>query len=310
MDGLTPSASLLRRIERGEVGGVILFGRNIARREQIRAATRRLHEAARRGGQPRLLVLTDQEGGEVRRFASAPPALSAAELGTRSLPFVRASGEATGRALRGVGVNVDLAPVADVPRVQGSFLVAQGRAFSSSPAIVASRTKAFAAGLATAGVFATAKHFPGLGGAVDNTDLTRVTITGSPPELRADLVPFRGLVDAGIPLVMISNARYPAYGSWPAAWSPAIDRLLRDELGFKGVTISDALAPLARSWNVTVEIAAIRAAKAGVDLLLVSGAQRDGAGAFDALLSEARRGALSLANLEESYRRIAGLRPA
>jgi beta-N-acetylhexosaminidase len=308
LEGTSPGGALVRRIEDGEVGGVVLFGGNVRSRAQVRALTAALHAAARRGGRSRLLVMVDQEGGAVRRFRWLPPGLSAAQLGRRPLAAVRASGSGTGRALRALGVDVDLAPVADVPRVDGSFLTAQERAFSSSADVAAAHAAAFGRGLAAAGILATAKHFPGLGGAVENTDLSPVTIAGGAAALEDDLLPFRRLVAADVPLVMLSSAAYRAYGGRPAVWSPGVHALLRDGLGFAGVTVSDALEPLARLRRVALGAAALRAALAGTDLLLFAGPAATSARAYASLVAAAGQGRLSRASLRESYDRVMALK--
>lgn len=232
MEGTAPSAALLSRVRAGEVGGVILFGANVLTATQVRALTRAVDAAARVGRQPAPLIMVDQEGGGTRRFASSPPFRSAAQLGRLTPTDVRAEGQATAGALRALGVSVDLAPVVDVPSVTGSFIAAQKRAFSSDPNRVASLATAFAQGLADGGVAATAKHFPGLGRARLSTDVAAITIDASPAQLATDLVPYRRLIVAGVPLVMISNATYSAFGPKPAAWSPAVEVLLRRTLGF------------------------------------------------------------------------------
>jgi beta-N-acetylhexosaminidase len=309
MRGTAPSADLLARVRRGEVAGVILFRGNVVGPGQVRALTDRLRAAARAGGLPPPLVAVDQEGGLVRRLSWAPPAPSAAELGALGATAARRVGVRTGRALRAVGVDADLAPVADVPAVRGSFLAAQQRAFSTDPERAAVLVAAFASGLNDAGVLATAKHFPGLGRATRSTDLYRVAIAAPAARLAPGLVPFRRLVDDGVPLVMLSNAAYAAYGGGPAVWSRRIGRdLLRGRLGFAGVTLTDALEATATTWNTTVPEAAFRAAAAGVDLLLVTGSETSSGEVYARLLAAADAGELSRASLEESAARVLALR--
>jgi beta-N-acetylhexosaminidase len=306
MDGTTPSAGLLSRIRKGQVGGVILMGANVRDATQVRAVTSRLRAAARQGGR-RLLIMTDQEGGVVRRFRWAPPAAAASELGRRTEGAIRASGRSTANTLERLGVDVDLAPVADVPSVQGSFIEASERQFSDVPQRAAKGVTAFAAGLLDGGVAPTLKHFPGLGFATTSTDDAAVRITASDEQLAQGLVPYRRAIAAGAaPLVMVSNASYSAYGNRVAAWSPRTTRLLAS-LGFTGVTITDALEPLARTHRVTLAEAALRAARAGVDLLLMVGPERSTEAVYDRLLAAARAGVLSRAALEQSGARIDGL---
>ena len=122
---------------------------------------------------------------------------------------------------------------------------------------------AFTRGLADAHVAATAKHFPGIGRATSNTDTSLVEIRASRGALERDLAPFRAAIGAGVPMVMISNASYPALDSKPAPWSPRIQSLLRNELGFKGVTITDALDGAAATRRRTVQSVAVLSAQAG-----------------------------------------------
>jgi len=303
IDGTTASPSLLARIRRGQVGGVILMGSNVRNAPQARALTASLRAAATAGGNP-LLVMTDQEGGAVRRFRWAPPAASADELGRLGEAAIRRRGHDTATALERLGVDVDLAPVADVPGVPGSFIAAQNRAFSTVPARAAKDVTAFSAGLLDGGVAPTLKHFPGLGLATTSTDEAAVTIGAGAAGLAPGLLPYPRAIAAGVaPLVMVSNAAYTAYGGKAAAWSPRVLALLRG-LGFTGVTITDALEPLATTHRVTLSQAAIRAARAGVDLLLFVGRERSTAAVYDALLAEARAGRLTRAHLQASADRI------
>lgn len=303
MDGTSPSPALLARIRRGEVAGVILMGRNIRTAPQVRALTASLRAAVRAGGSP-LLVMTDQEGGSVRRFRWAPPAASAEELGRLGEAALRARGRATAAALERLGVDVDLAPVADVPGVPGSFVAAQQRGFSTIPARAAKAVTAFSAGLLDGGIAPTLKHFPGLGLATMSTDDAAVKIDAPASVLAAGLQPYRRAISAGVvPLVMVSGAAYTAYGGQPAAWSPRVVAVLRG-LGFTGVTITDALEPLAATQHTTLDRAAFRAARAGVDLLLCVGSERSTGRVYDALLAEARAGRLPRAALERSAARI------
>jgi beta-N-acetylhexosaminidase len=303
VDGTTASPSLLERVRRGQVGGVILMGSNVRNAPQVRTLTASLRAAATAGG-VHLLVMTDQEGGTVRRFRWAPPAASAEELGRLGEAAIRRRGYDTATALERLGVDVDLAPVADVPGAPKSFVAAQQRGFSTVPTRTAKDVTAFAAGLLDGGVAPALKHFPGLGLATVSTDEAAVTIGGGAAALAPGLIPYRRAIAAGVvPLVMVSNAAYTAYGGRPAAWSPPVLSLLRG-LGFKGVTITDALEPLATTQGVTLSQAAIRSARAGVDLLLFVGSERSTAAVYDALLAEARAGRLPRPALEASAARI------
>ena len=163
---------------------------------------------------------------------------------------------------------------------------------------------AFAAGLLDGGAAPTLKHFPGLGLATASTDDEAVMIGTGAAALAPGLVVYRRAIAAGVvPLVMVSNASYRAYGGRPAAWSPRVLRVLRG-LGFRGATITDALEPLAKTHGTALEETAVRAAAAGVDLLLLVGSESSTAKVYDAVLAAARSGRLPRAALELSARRI------
>ena len=307
MGGRRVSAALAGRVRRGEVGGVVLLGSNITTPRALIRLTRSLQRAAAEGGQPPLLIAVDQEGGSVKRVPWAAPTISVPEMGRiGSTSVARAQGARTGAALRRLGINVDLAPVADIPRSSASFMYQQGRTFSFDAKRASRLADAFASGLAARGVLATMKHFPGIGLALRNTDRSVETVTASRATLRTDLQPYRRAIDHDIPLIMLSNARYTAYDRGNAAgWSRAIaDRLLREDLGFTGVTITDSLNGTAHARGRTVTRLAIRAAIAGTDMILVTSSVRSSARLYARLLAEARDGTIPSTTLRASYDRI------
>ena len=174
---------------------------------------------------------------------------------------------------------------------------------------MAGATVAFARGLESARVAATVKHFPGIGRATRNTDRNAVAIAAGKAELsRTDLLPFRAAIAAGVPIVMISNATYPALDSKPAPWSPRIQTLLRRELGFTGVTITDALDGAAATRGRALPAVASLAAQAGIDLLLLTGSEASSAAAFERVVAVADEGRISRAALRASYDRILALK--
>jgi beta-N-acetylhexosaminidase len=253
-----PQESLLARVRNGEAGGVILVGR-WSSSAQMAGVSRRLKEAACEGGAP-LLLAVDQEGGPMRRLPWASPADAARSLGSLGAAHAETEARATAAALRRAGIDIDFAPVADTRLTAGSFLGT--RTFSSDPLVVARLAAAFVRGLQSGNVAATAKHFPGLGDATANTDDHVVSVR------RVRLQPFRSAIAAGVKLVMMSSASYPALdpSGRPAVFSHAIvTDLLRGELGFDGVVVTDALdAPT----PAATPHAPARAIAAGVDLLL------------------------------------------
>jgi beta-N-acetylhexosaminidase len=284
--GTAPSPALLRRLRAGRLGGVIVFSENVTSPGQVRALTRRLRRAAAAGGNPPPLIAVDQEGGLVKRLPWAPPSTSAA-----AMVSPHAEGAATGRALRGAGITVDLAPVADVER-RPNFL--GSRAFGATEAEVAEEACEFARGLQGAGVTPTLKHFPGLGDAGANTDLARVTIRA-----RLRLAPYRRCAHRGI--VMLSSATYPRLGPRPAVVEPGAYALLGDDT----VTISDDLTARAMAGRSDI---AVRAARAGLDLLLYGGGEETSAGAYRRLLRAVRQGRLGEQRVRASAARIIALK--
>ena len=308
LDGSGLSPKLARAIRGGDVAGVVLFASNFP----SRAAGKRL--IARLQAIPRppklrapLLVMTDQEGGEVERV-EGPPDASARELGERGGAYSRAQGRATAASLRELGVNVDLAPVLDVAR-PGGVIADTDRGFGET-AIAVSRTAVpFAAGLQAGGVAATAKHFPGLGAASENTDFEPQRIDLAKGELRSvDEAPYRAYAAAGGKLVMLSTAIYPALSGRPAAFTRAIATgELRRRLHFGGVSITDSLGGAAVAAFGGQREVAVAGAAAGVDLMLFDDLPSALAG-HRALVAQLRAGKLGRGRFEASVGRVLRLR--
>jgi beta-N-acetylhexosaminidase len=296
---------LRRRASRGEIGGVILFPPPGIHTAALSSEIAELQRAASGSGDPPLIVAIDQEGGEVKRLPELPPDLAPPEIAAAGPGVVREQGLATGRELARLGINVDLAPVLDVA-APDSFI--SSRSFGANPGAVAGSGTAFATALSEAGVNATAKHFPGLGRSATNTDLEPSQVDASEVMLRADLEPFQRGISAGIPLVMLANATYPSLDpELPAfASEPIAAELLRDRLGFAGVTITDDLDAGAVTAQFDRGEAARSAVAGGSDLLLF--AQTSRPGVLDDLVREAERGELEAGALEESCVRVASLR--
>ena len=311
MSGTTPDADLLGRIGRGEVGGVILFGSNITTGRALRTLTTTLQRAAAAGGQPPLLIATDQEGGSVKRVAWAPPSLSPPQMGSLdSASTAAAQGKATGFVLRCSGINNNLAPVGDTPASTASFMYQQGRTWSFDASLTATLSDAFATGLGSGGDIAAMKHFPGIGLATSNTDTHVVTISASKASLAPGLLPYEKAIGNHVPMIMLSNATYTAYDAASAAgWSSAISiGLLRDTLGYTGVTITDSLSGTAAARGVSATSLALRAAQAGTDMILLTGSEAATKATYAALLQDALDGTIQGATLQASYDRILALK--
>lgn len=311
MSGTTPTADLLGRIGRGEIGGVILFSANIVNSTQLKALTATLQGAATTGGQPPLLIAVDQEGGDIRHVSFAPPAMSAKQMGIDGRTSVaQAQGAATGSALHGLGFDVDFAPVADVPLHTSSFMYIAGRTFSKYPTKASRLANAFADGLESEGITPTMKHFPGIGRTRYNTDQYVVVLNASKATLASGLIPYQDAIADHIPLIMLSNATYTAYDSVNGAgWSQAISiGLLRDELGFTGVSITDSLTGTAHARGIDTWRLAVRAARAGTDMILVTGTEASTRDVYSKLIEWSVNGSISKAALAASYERILALK--
>jgi beta-N-acetylhexosaminidase len=300
-DGTVMPDYIRRRLRAGETAGVILFARNGGSASHWRRLTRTLQRPGRGGA----LVMVDQEGGSIRTVAFAGPAAGQPFQGGPAT--VRRSAREAGRRLRSLGVNVNLAPVADVP-VPGSVMAS--RAFAGDANGVAARAGASIRGLGEAGVAATAKHFPGLGASAVNTDDGPATVSASRATLqRRELAPFRAAVAERVPLMMLSHALYPALDARRIASQsrPLVTGLLRRSLGFDGVVVTDSLeagAVLARSGVAT---AAERSLAAGADLILMTGSASWNE-VFPHLLARARRSPAFRARIRESAARVLALK--
>ncbi len=314
--GLTPPQALFDRIRAGEAAGVIFFGENISSPAQIQGVISQL--AAAQEASPvsaPLLLMTDQEGGEVRRLPGEPT-LSEKQIGEASngADLATQAGAGAGNNLLGVGMNVNLAPVLDVFRKAGDFDDQFQRSYSMDPNVAGQLGHNFIEAQQQTGVAATAKHFPGLGiaSASQNTDEEPVTINASKSTLRSiDEGPYPAAIAAGVKLVMASWAIYPSFDkNNPAGLSPAIIQgELRTRLGFKGVTITDALEAGSLSAFGDAGQRGVLAAKAGMDLLLCSArdvGQGDTTAA--ALASALQNGQLDAAGFNAALQRISALR--
>jgi beta-N-acetylhexosaminidase len=314
--GLTVPSALLAQISAGKAAGVIFFGGNISSDAQIAAAISQLRAAQQQSpvAAP-LLLMTDQEGGLVRRLPGAPT-LSEKQIGQSANPPLTASqaGTGAGQNLAGVGMNVNLAPVLDVFYKAGDFIDQYQRSYSNNAAVVRSCGQAFITAQQKTGVAATAKHFPGLGSATksQNTDLGPVTLKVSLSGLRGkDEVPYPAAIGAGVKLIMVSWAVYPALdAAFPAGLSrTVIHSELRGRLGYRGVTITDAIEAGALGSFGSSGQRSVLAAKAGMDLLLCAAQDvTQGQSVVQALAGALDSGKLPAAGFNSAVQRVTALR--
>ncbi|RNI17229.1 glycoside hydrolase family 3 N-terminal domain-containing protein [Flexivirga caeni] len=316
--GATPSDELLQLIRQGMVGGLIFFGENILSLSQITEVISEL-KAAHAQSPTRdlpLLLMTDQEGGFIRRLQGQQPVLSEKQIGESADPVAAATsaGAGAGAALHGVGMNLNLAPVEDVFRTPGNFDDQWQRSYSQNPEVCGTLGAAFVRAQQATGVAATAKHYPGLGAATvdQNTDLGVVTLTQSAHDIRTiDEFAFTPVIHAGVKLVMTSWAVYPAIDPvYPAGLSTRfVEGELRGRQHFRGVTITDALEAGALDPFGDTGQRTVLAAKAGMDLLLCSARDvSQGQAAVSAVTTALRQGRLNPWTFELALERVRRLR--
>lgn len=286
------------------VGGVFLSESNVRSSTQVAALSAGLRAAA---GRP-LLVSTDEESGRValmRDVVGAGP--SPRRMAQRETPeAVRERAAATGAALAGVGVDLDLAPVLDLDAGPAGGVIGD-RSFSTDPATASDYGLAYAAGLTDAGVTPTMKHFPGHGRSTVDSHARSSLVTAGVDELAAtDLLPFQRAIDAGAPVIMLNHLQYAALDPHrPASLSPRAYALLRD-MGFEGVAITDSVGMGAVNLRWDFPAAAVEAVGAGADAVLTT----DGRHAVrmrDALVDAVRTGRLPEERLSEAAARVTAL---
>ena len=297
-----PSVAELTRLG---VGGVFLNDGNVVDAVQVRALTDGLRGASRLP----LLVTTDEESGRVSSFRSLIGATSSPRTlaATQSPEEVRTYAAELGAKLAQMGLDSDLAPVADLDAGPATGVIGD-RSFSGEPLTATAYAEAFALGLADSGLLPVVKHFPGHGSSTEDVHREATVIETPLADLMAsDVQPFVGLIEAGAPVVMVGHPNYTALDDeLPASMSPATYRLLRD-LGFEGVAMTDSIGmgAIHRRWKFPE--AAVRAVGAGADAVLATDG-RASAAMVDALVAAVEDGSLSEARLNKAVARMLSLK--
>lgn len=313
-DALEPNEHITRLIEQQTVGGIILFRRNVKSPEQVAALCKSLQEINARVSDSPLLIAIDQEGGMVMRVEQGvtpiPSAMAFQAAGSESdcEELHRISGE----EMRQIGINMMLAPVLDVNNNSANPVIGV-RAFGEDPGTVIKYGMAALRGLQSAGVITTAKHFPGHGDTCADSHFTMPLVQHDKARLdKVELPPFKAAIEQGVHAIMTAHVVFPAIEKTPdlpATLSKAVlTDLLRDELGFRGVVITDCLEMAAIANGVGVTQGAVKTVQAGADIVLISHKEERQRAAMDAVFAAMESGLISLERIDESFQRIQRLK--
>lgn len=291
-------------------GGVILFGS--AAPVDLGAQLHSVASGAPGGIAP--LVMSDEEGGQIQRMANLVGGLpSARQMGaTMTVAQIQQLAATLATHMLAAGVTMDLAPVLDTDNGAGPNNADPDgtRSFSNDPGVASADGRAFAAGLVAGGVVPVVKHFPGLGHATGNTDVMSASTLPWNALQSGGLIPFRDAVAAHLPAVMVANATVPGLTTIPASLShDVITTVLRNQLGFTGLVITDSLSAVAiTNAGYTVPQAAVAAIEAGADLILFNATAAEVGVAnqniANALIAAVQSGALSQARLVDAAARV------
>jgi len=306
--GAEPDESIRELVEAG-VGGVIYFARNVESPDQVAELSRSLQRTAAENDAPPLLITVDEEGGIVSRLPWDGRLPGQMAIGAARDPeLARRAAAAKARELRGVGVNANLAPILDVNNDPDNPVIGV-RSFGEDPELVSDLGAAVAAGFQSEGVLACGKHFPGHGDtSVDSHRDLPVVDHGRDRLDRVELPPFRTGIEAGIGAIMTTHVAFPTFtgdDERPATLSESVlTGLLREELGFDGVIMTDCMEMDAIADEVGTPEAAVRAVEAGCDLVTVSHTPGTQRAAIDAVAEAVQSGRLDERRIDESVRRI------
>ncbi|MBL8163386.1 MAG: hypothetical protein JNJ61_15470 [Anaerolineae bacterium] len=298
-------------LTRVQPGGVVLIGDNIGTPEALTALINSYQQTITKAGGVPLFVAVDQEGGPISHLRDGFTLFPTPTLLTASgqTALARQVGAAMAAELRAVGVNMNLAPVADLETNPDNPIITR-RSFGSDPTLVSPIIAAYIEGLQSAGVLATAKHFPGHGETDSDSHTTLPILDLARERLDAvELAPFRAAIGAGVEVMMAAHIWYPALEpqeNLPASLSPnVITGLLRGELGYDGLVMTDALDMDAIDTSYAYPDAALNAVQAGVDLVIAAHIGLDSQeAAVQAIADAVRDGRISEARVDESVRRI------
>jgi beta-N-acetylhexosaminidase len=300
--GTEPRAPFFEVLRHREYGAVLLGRSNYVNGPQLAALAGEVRVVAQNAGHAVPLIGARQAGGSYSAFPDLPPRAPPVVGESRKAAPVRDEARLAGGQLRALGLNLTIAPDADLAIAAGP---AQDRGFSDDPVVAARLVKAAVDGYRKQGVAAAVGHFPGEGAAAQNPDVGPTSVGLTVDELeKHDLKPFAAVASTA-PVIVMSNAAYVAFdGVTPATLVPDAVRLLRKRAHFRGVVMSADLGAAADNLGESVSDAALEALRAGVDLLYVPGGLRDQQAAYDAVLTAARRGTISRRRIAQSITRL------
>jgi beta-N-acetylhexosaminidase len=315
-DALEANDHIKSLIREQKIGGVILFRRNVSTPQQVAALCRELQEVNAEVSDVPLLIALDQEGGMVMRIEQGVTPIPAAMAfqAARSTSDCEKLNAICGDELRQMGINMNLAPVLDVNNNPLNPVIGV-RAYGEEPDSVTQYGMAAMRGLQSAGLIVTAKHFPGHGDTTVDSHHAMAVVPHDKERLHAvELAPFKAAIHAGVDAIMTAHVIFPAIErdtTLPATLSKAVlTDLLRDEMGFDGVVISDCLEMAAIANGVGVAAGAVATLQAGADIVLISHREEQQRAAIDAVEQAIECGALSHDRIDEALRRVDQLKKA
>ena len=312
-DLANPSSATLRALEQRTPGGICYFDENIVSPDQTRKLLEYLEQAARTGNNLPLLQCVDEEGGLVSRVAGDPnmgvqDVGYAADIAPSGTQGAKTAASSIASYLIDLGFNTDFAPDADV--ADGADNAIGKRAFGSDAQTVAPLVAAQVKAFANAGVLCCVKHFPGLGGASgDSHDMLIRTDATLEDMQSSEFIPFQAAIEAGVPMVMVGHiaCQKVTGDGTPASFSPTVMKLLRDDLGFEGVIVTDSLEMGAIVENYPAAKAAVLALQAGADLVLLPD---DYPEAFQGVLDALEDGTITESDIDEHAQRVVAMKLA
>ncbi|CAM4259877.1 beta-N-acetylhexosaminidase [Paenibacillus endophyticus] len=311
--GFEPSEPIKQLIEANGIGGTIYFTRNVKDAQQVHRLSTELQSIAKQAGNPPLFIAIDQEGGMVARLVEGVTlmpgnmALGAAGLAEGAMETARVCGE----ELRQLGITMNYAPCIDVNNNPDNPVI-NVRSYSDRSSVVAELGAAAVAGYQAAGVAATVKHFPGHGDtAVDSHHALPILQHGRERLEAIELKPFRAAIEAGTDCIMTAHVCLPALDATgvPSTLSkPILTGLLRTELGYNGVVVTDCLEMDAIDKTYGPEQGAIKALQAGADMVLISHTFEKQRSALEAVAAAVESGELEESRINEALDRVMTLK--